>query len=323
MSTATLVPETWKLTGDDAWEALRGVGRGRLLRDAFMRLRVSDGFSHARSLAFMTSLVLVQGTIVLVGFATALGDTRLSRGIVSAIHSAAPGPAGRVLTTAVEQAHGAGGARHYLPLALGSIGALVAASTAMGQLERGLNRIYGVEQDRPTTKKYGLAFLLAITAGVLVTAAFVAVGFGNAVGDSLHNHAVDQAWMILRWPVALLLMVAATALLFQHCPRRHQPGFSWLAFGSSVSVFLWFVITVVMGLFLRSSKQFGDTYGPLAGIVALQLWALLSAIAVLYGGAVAAQLEAARAGAREPQDQDKVSDSEPEGDSGRAPAAFA
>jgi YihY family inner membrane protein len=311
MSTAAVVPETRDLTGDDAWETLRLTGRGQLLRDAFMRMRVSDGFSHSRSLAFMTSLVLVQGTIVLVGIATALGDTTVSHGIVSAIHTAAPGPAGRVLTTAVEQAHGAGNAKHYIPLALGSIGALVAATTAMGQLERGLNRLYGVEQDRPMQQKYGLAFLLAISAGLLLSAAFVAVGFGSAVGDSVHNRAVDEAWTVLRWPFALVLMIAAMALLFQRCPRRRQPGWSWLAFGSAVSVLLWFVITLLMGLVLHGSKSFGDTYGPLAGLVALQLWALLSAMAVLYGGAVAAQLEAVRAGRHTPQDPDKVADSEP------------
>src|SRR5690348_15698307 len=58
MSTATLVPETRELDGEDASEVLRRTGRRRLLADAFIRLRVADGFSHARSLAFMTSLVL-------------------------------------------------------------------------------------------------------------------------------------------------------------------------------------------------------------------------------------------------------------------------
>ena len=53
VSTATLVPETWELTGDDARQTLRHTGRRRLLADAFQRLRVADGFSHARSLAFM------------------------------------------------------------------------------------------------------------------------------------------------------------------------------------------------------------------------------------------------------------------------------
>jgi hypothetical protein len=85
--------------------------------------------------------------------------------------------------------------------------------TFMGQLERGLNRLYGVEQDRP-------------------------------------------------------------ALLFQWSPRRRQPAWSWLAFG--------------------------ETYGPLAGIAALMLWSLLSGVALLFGAALGAQLEAVRAGAAAP-----------------------
>ena len=42
------------------------------------------------------------------------------------------------------------------------------ATTAMGQIERGLNRLYGVEQDRPFLHKYGLALLLAVSSGVLL-----------------------------------------------------------------------------------------------------------------------------------------------------------
>ena len=88
MSAATLVPETWELIGDDARETLKRTGRMRLVRDAFVRFRASDGFSHARSLAFVTSLLLVQGVIVLVGVAAALGETDLSASIVRAITEA-------------------------------------------------------------------------------------------------------------------------------------------------------------------------------------------------------------------------------------------
>ncbi len=55
-------------------------------------------------------------------------------------------------------------------------------------------------------------------------------------------------------------------------------------------------------LFFSVSTSFGETYGPLAGIVALLLWALLSSVGLFFGAAVAAQLEAVRAGARAPQD---------------------
>jgi uncharacterized BrkB/YihY/UPF0761 family membrane protein len=46
-------------------------------------------------------------------------------------------------------------------------------------------------------------------------------------------------------------------------------------------------------------------------MMALLLWALLSSIAVFLGAAVAAQLEAIRAQASAPQDEEKVAESEP------------
>ena len=105
--------------------------------------------------------------------------------IVRTIQSSVPGPAGQVLTVAVQQAHDAGVSRRYLALVLGLLGSLVTASTAMGQLERGLNRLYGVEQDRPTVRKYGLALALALTAGVLGTLAAASLAFGRTIGRSL------------------------------------------------------------------------------------------------------------------------------------------
>jgi YihY family inner membrane protein len=312
VSTATLVPETWELTGDDARQTLTHTGRWRLLADAFQRLRVADGFSHIRSLAFTISLVIIQGLIAVVGLASALSDTRLGEVIANAVESAMPGPAGQLLTQAVQQAQGAGAGRKYLALVLGAAGALVTATTAMGQLERGLNRIYGVEQDRPTLEKYTRAFLLAFTCGALAAIAFVALAWGRDLGDQIDNHVLSTTWSWARWPLAVGLIAVAVTLLFRWCPRRHQPSLSWMAYGSTVSVLGWVLVTVALSLFFAVSTSFGDTYGPLAGMVALLLWAFLSSIAIFFGAAVAAQLEAVRAGAAAPQDEEKVAESEPD-----------
>jgi YihY family inner membrane protein len=311
MSTATRVPETWELTGDDARETLAHTGSKRLLADAFVRLRVADGFSHARSMAYATTLVLVQAIIAVVGLASALGRGGVSDVITRTMHAAVPGPGGDLLTRAVDQAHRAGASHRYVGLLFGLVGALVTGSTLMGQIERGFNRIYGVEQDRPTARKYGLAFVLAVSAGVLMIGAFTLLALGKTVGDNINNHSVATLWSVVRWPVALLLVWFAITAIMRRSPRRHQPAPSWLAFGAAVSTLLWAASTALLGLFFSVSSSFGQTYGPLAGIVALLLWALLSAISVLFGAAVAAQLEAVRAGAREPQDEDKVERSEP------------
>jgi YihY family inner membrane protein len=311
VSTATPVPETFELTGDDARRLLARSGRRRLLRDAFVRLRVADGFSHARSLAYATSLVFVQATIALVGFASARGEGS-NDVIVRTIKAVLPGPAGQLLTQAVVQANHAGLSHRWAGLTFGLLGTFVTGSTLMGQVERGINRIYGVEQDRPTLKKYGLALVLAVTAGAFMVGAFALLAFGHSIGDSIDNHAMNRIWGVARWPVAVVLVTAATTLVFRYSPRRRQPGLSWLAFGAGVTTTLWLVATIALGAFFSLSKSFGQTYGPLAGMVALLLWAFLAAVSLLFGASVAAQLEAIRAGNREPQDQEKVQHSEPE-----------
>jgi YihY family inner membrane protein len=298
VSYATRVPETVELTGDDARKMLADTGRLALLKDSFVRLRAADGFSHARSLAFTTSLILVQGMIVVVGVASAFGDVRFVRTAIAAIETGVPGPAANVLKNAVEQANRVGADGRYLPLTLGLLGLLITATSAMGQFERSLNRLYGIEQDRPALVKYTRALLLAITAGTLVGFAFLVLAFGRGVLTS----GVETA---LRWPLAILLAAAGLGALFQYAPRRRQPTWSWLAFGSAVGVIFWTVVTLLLALSFRASSNFGDTYGPLAGIVALQLWTFLSACAILYGGAVIAQLEAVRAGVTKPREDEQ------------------
>ena len=72
-----------------------------------------------------------------------------------------------------------------------------------------------------------------------------------------------------------------------------------------MSVAGWTLVTAALALVFNVSKTFGQTYGSLAGLVALQLWTFFSALAILYGVAVAAQLEAVRAGVPEAQDLSK------------------
>ena len=301
MSSANAVPETRDLTGSDVKETLRHTGSMRLLRDAFERLRASDGFSHARSMAFATSLILVQAVIALLGLASVLGAGRVSDAIVGMLQDVFPGPAGAVLTDAVGQAHEAGAQNRSLALTLGLAGAIFTGTILLGQIERAMNRLYGIERDRPTLKKYGRAFVLTISAGLLAVGAFVVMLLGQGVGSSLDSPVAKDVWNVVRWPLAFVLLTGATACIFRWSPRRHQPEWSWLAIGALLSVALVVVVTIVLNGIFQLSSTFGQTYGPLAGFVALLLWTLLASIALLYGVAIAAQLEAVRAGVPAPR----------------------
>ena len=312
MSTASLVPETWTLTGDDAKDTLAHTGRTQLIKDAIVRLRSSDGFSHARSMAFLAVLVFVQAVIAVVGIASALGSGTLSSSIVTVLRSIVPGPVGRVLTDAVEQAHRAGSSGHWIAIGVGTIGALVTGTTLMGQVERALNRLYGIEKDRDTVRKYAHALLLLLVAGGLAVLGFAGLALGGVIASSLGGHIARTVWNVVRWPLGIALLMAATALIFRWAPRRHQPAWSWLSFGAAVAVCLLAIVALALDLFFRFSTSFGSTYGPLAGVIALAFWSFFSSLALLMGAALAAQLEGVRAGVADPRSARKVDESEPQ-----------
>jgi YihY family inner membrane protein len=300
MSTAAAVPETRGLEGDHAVETLRDVGVVQLAKDSFLRFRRADAFSHSRALAFQLVLTLLPALIAVVGFALVLDQESFSRVLESTFKDLAPGPAGEVLTQTIRSSSGSGG----LALVLGLGIAIVSGATAMGQIERGANRIYGVERDRPSVAKYTRATLLALSAGVSMLCALVLVVAGSelrgALTDNGWSDALGTLWSIARWPIGAILVVAAAALLFERSPNRAQPEPSWLAFGSGLSVLMWFAFTGILAGYLELSREFGETYGPLAGFIGLMLWALLTALALFAGLAVAAQLEAIRAGKPDP-----------------------
>ena len=293
MSKASLVPETGEALGaEQARAVVAELHWGRLLRRSFARLRAADGFSHARASAFAIALLLVEGTIAILGLAVALGSSAFSRTITAVAEAAVPGPAGSLMTSAARQAQETGSSHQYAALLIGLTAALITGTTAMGQFERSCNRIYGVEEDRPSVKKYTRAFVLALTVGLVSTVAITMMVLGRPIAEAIEDSSASMLWTVGRWPLAVGLLVCATTALLKYSPRRRQPSWTWLIYGAALAVGLMVVASIALAVFFRWSTTFGDTYGPLAGMIGLLLWCLAISAAGLYGIAITAQLEA-------------------------------
>ena len=313
MSSTKLVPETRlmaqdELSADDAWRTLRRQGGWCLLRDAFIRFRYGDGFSHSRAFALQLCLAVVPFMIALTGLITDLGVEEGGQVVADTLLALTPGQSEQMVQELLgdgERTERAG----ELALALGLLTGLIALTTTMAQIERGANRIYGVERDRPALAKYVRAAILAVTAGVPALIGFLILVGGRAMGDSVQRHYewggfADGAWDVIRWPLSLGLTVLAVAVLFRRAPRRQQPGLSWLLFGAGIATVLWWLASLALAAYVKLSGGFGQTYGALTGMMALLLWANLTGMALFGGLAFAAQLEAMRIGVQEPAKPD-------------------
>src|SRR5262245_257746 len=197
MSTAAHVPETTTLSGDelsadDAVTTLRRYGRWNLVKNSFIRFRYADGFSNARALALQFCLSFIPLLIAVVGLSRALHQEKVGQVITETLARVLPGGGkGDMVQQAAEHGQDQGATGGHLALWLGLLAAIIALTTAMGQIERGANRIYGIERDRPALQKYGRALLMSLTAGLFSLLGFLVVIAGGALGDSL---AVAYGW---------------------------------------------------------------------------------------------------------------------------------
>lgn len=313
MSTATKVAQTRTmseddLSADDAWATLRRVGVKAIARDSFLRFRYADGFSHARALAFQVCLSVIPAVIAFVGLSATLHHQASGQALEGVLERVTPGASRQIVRAALDTGR-ARAQDDSLALWLGLAAALVSMATAMGQIERGANRIYGVERDRPSVRKYANASLLVLIAGLPMAAGLIVTVAGGAVGDSLGqvyhwSAGTHTVWQIARWPAGVLLALTSASAIFRRAPRRRQPTRSWLAVGAALSLVLWMVFSALLGWYAGGSGGIGATYGPLTAVIALMLWANLTSIALLLGLAAAAQLEACRTATRRPAKPD-------------------
>ncbi|MFE3581704.1 YihY/virulence factor BrkB family protein [Streptomyces vinaceus] len=297
------------LSGEEAWAALRRHGGWNLVRDSFVRFRYADGFSHSRALALQTVLAILPLGIALIGLSGVLHTEDVGRMAELTVRRLVAGPSQEVVDDALRESHRRAGEGGEAALWIGLLFSIANVTTGMCQVERGANRIYGVERDRPFLRKYTRGLVMALLAGLPLGLAFSVTVLGSDLGVAMTQTyhlgpAAHRVWEVLRWPAGTLLAVAATSAVFRLSPRRSQPGYTWLAFGAGVYLVLWLGATWGLSLYVAASGSFTTVYGPLSAFMSLLLWSYLTSLALFLGLSFAAQLEAVRAGVAHPVTKD-------------------
>ena len=213
-------------------ETLGGPGDCGCCATRSQRLRWSDGFSHARSMAFLPRPDLRRGRHRPGGSRERARVRRVERRDRPWSPAAVPGPAGRVLTDAVTQAHQAGTGSRYVAL-------------RVGLDRRAHHRHHAHGPDRACDqsalrRRAGPAHAAEVRARVRARrarpvcwrcSASPASRSATSIGTSFHNDLWTTSGTSPAGRSASLFITGAIALLFRRAPRRHQPGWSWLALG--------------------------------------------------------------------------------------------
>ena len=249
-----------------------------------------DCIGLAQQIAYSSLLAIFPALAGVIGF---LGVFHLFGPVESALEGTVPHGVVRFVDTL--RGDSQGGAK-TAALVLGLLGAIWAASGAMGAVIKAVNRAYDRQETRPLWKLRGIAILLVVLTGLATALVFVLIVLGGDLGKVIGRQrgvgpVFDVVWGIMRWPIAFLAILTFFALVYYFAPNRDQRSWKWITPGSLIGSLLWLALSALFQLYVTYAGHYSKTYGALAtGVIAL-LWLNYSAFALLYGAELNAELE--------------------------------
>jgi membrane protein len=83
----------------------------------------------------------------------------------------------------------------------------------------------------------------------------------------------------------------ALALIYRFGPSREAPRWRWITWGSAAATVLWLGASALFSWYAASFGKFNETYGSLGAVIGFMTWLWISAIVILLGAELDAEME--------------------------------
>lgn len=178
-------------------------------------------------------------------------------------------------------------------LSFGFLLTLLSASRALRVTTVAITIAYDLEETRPGWQQflYGIVLTFAaLVLGAAVIPAFVAgPGFGAFLVETFGAPtAVADAWRVLYWPGAVVVVTLLVALLYHVAAPWYTP---WRRDLPGAALAMVIALAGSFGLRAYTDRAVGDVFGALAAPVVLLIWLFLMSFAVLLGAELNAEIE--------------------------------
>jgi membrane protein len=155
-----------------------------------------------------------------------------------------------------------------------------------------LNAVHGEEEKR------GFVMLNAVSLGFTIGGViFMLTALGSIVVVPVVLDYVglsdfgDLLLRIGRWPAMYLILTLALAVIYRYGPSREAPRWRWITWGSATAALLWLAVSGLFSWYAANFGKFNETYGSLGAAIGFMTWLWISAIVILLGAEVDAEME--------------------------------
>jgi membrane protein len=180
-------------------------------------------------------------------------------------------------------------------LTLGMLGTIWSCSSGMTAIVDTLNQAYDIQESRPWWKVRVMAVGLTVALAIFIVASLTLVLVGPTLAEkaAVWAHmgpAFAWTWKIVQWPLVFALVTLGIALIYYFAPDAEQ-DWVYITPGSILATVLWLIISLVFKYYVANFTSYTATYGFIGGAIVLMLWFYVSALAVLVGAELNAEIE--------------------------------
>jgi membrane protein len=169
---------------------------------------------------------------------------------------------------------------------------LWSANAAMKSLFDTLNIVYGEQEKRGFVKLNAMSLLFTVGGILFVLAALGAIVVVPVVLNYVGlSDAADLLLRIGRWPAMFVVLTLALAFIYRNAPSRQAPRWRWISWGSAVAALLWLGVSALFSWYAAHFGNFNETYGSLGAVIGFMTWLWISAIVILLGAELNAEME--------------------------------
>lgn len=182
---------------------------------------------------------------------------------------------------------------HGLALGLtGLLGLAWTASALFGQIRLALNLAFDVEHRRPLLRQKLVDLGLVLLAGLFFAASSAATGLLEFAGTlPALDRVPDVAWGVVTFAVPLAVLVVVFGFLYWTVPaHHHRLGEVWP--GAAAAALLFQAAQFLFSLYLSHFGHYDRLYGSLGALVAFLFWTYISAVILILGAELAAEMAA-------------------------------
>ncbi|GHA93695.1 ribonuclease [Algimonas arctica] len=239
--------------------------------------------------ALLSIFPLISASLSIYGYFADLSDIQ---GLANFLRPLMPESAWVIISDQIASVVSAPSTELSLRIVFSLLFALYTAGAGIRAILRAMNVAYGEEEKRSVLQFYAVAFGMTLGMFAFVyLSLLIIIGIPAALAFLNLDRTASVFAGNLPWVVLITVFMLGSGFVYRFGPSRRWARKRWIVPGVLFTTVSWLMISWAFSFFVRNFGQYEATYGGISAVVVLLLWFWLTAMTVIIGAELNAEME--------------------------------